>query len=707
MAILGVNTKCYILALFIRDDNERFLLGSGYYEFKENQMHFSANTVANDVVEVQGNDGYLLAGQVRRPGSQSFDGYVGDGLVDKATTETKRREFFAFFRKNHFYKVVYVFADGTAVQRKRGFLVDDPTVQELYQIYPEYHVALNFEDVNYYTYSENGSGEEIYAQEADVFLTHTTATGGLVWDQYGVVWEDTQWGGIVNVPGATETQINNELDVQVPVDNVEVKGDTYQQTYSGKNLLPIPDGTVTSQGVTWTRDNGVIRGVGTLTNVTFSSFVIITNFPQELPAGTYTYSIESSYTYDIEINLRTSDNTRYIYKINAGETSTTFTTDYVAATYSLAISGAVNGAVINTIIPNLQLELGSTATDYEPYVGGIPAPNPDYPQDINVATGEQTVTITDENNQSQSYTIDLGSTELCKIGDYQDYIYKSGNDWYLHKEIGRQTIGGGENWTIQNNTKTNYIYFQTQAYTFTPTNVDTVAPALSTQLIAETGGNANSSDTYPCFAFNTSGYLRVNLSRADFPDRASVKSHFTSNPMDVYYALATPTDVQITDADLIADLKELGTMKLFVGENNLEVTATSANLPGLLGFDYYTSVSTTGAEWEEGGNGGPTIVYIDSIDNVYPIWEVVGPAANPQLSVLTTNTTLSYSGTITANQTLVIDMFNKTAKLNGTSVIGNVSGEWVNFAPGNNRVVYSTNNADAPSSKIYWQEVVG
>ena len=57
MDVKDIKTMCYILTLFIRDDGERFLLGSGRYEFKEKQLHFSANTMANDVVEVQGNDG--------------------------------------------------------------------------------------------------------------------------------------------------------------------------------------------------------------------------------------------------------------------------------------------------------------------------------------------------------------------------------------------------------------------------------------------------------------------------------------------------------------------------------------------------------------------------------------------------------------------------------------------------------------------------
>lgn len=52
-------------------------------------------------------------------------------------------------------------------------------------------------------------------------------------------------------------------------------------------------------------------------------------------------------------------------------------------------------------------------------------------------------------------------------------------------------------------------------------------------------------------------------------------------------------------------------------------------------------------------------------------------------------------------------MFNKTAKLNGVSVIGNISGDWINFSPGTNRVIYTADNADALPSTIEWQEVVG
>lgn len=220
----------------------------------------------------------------------------------------------------------------------------------------------------------------------------------------------------------------------------------------------------------------------------------------------------------------------------------TFTTDASAKYIVIGVTTSSEKAE-----PQMQVELGSTATDYEPY-------------------------------QGQEFTIDLGSIGLAKIGNYQDYIYKSGDDWYLHKEVGKQTIDSTSTWTVQNNTKTNYVYYQTTSPRFIPTGVNDVAPALSTQLIVMSGSDANISDTNAGFAFNTSGYLRVNLPRVDFPDVAAVKSHFTANPMDVYYALATPTDTQITDTTLIAQLDAVHQFLTRYGYN----ATVSGNLPMII-----------------------------------------------------------------------------------------------------------------------------
>jgi hypothetical protein len=206
MNLSDIETKTYILALFIRDDGERFLLGSGAYEFKKDQEHFVANTYYNDIVEVQGNDGVFLAGQVRRPQTQTFEGYIGDSSVAKTDVETYRKAFIAFFRKNYYYKVVYIFQDGTAIQRRKGFIVNAPEVKELYQLFPEYSVGLSFEDINYYNYAEDSGGEEIYGKSATINLSSGGTNGGLIWDAVGVVWdavgatwEDSSSGGPTTV----------------------------------------------------------------------------------------------------------------------------------------------------------------------------------------------------------------------------------------------------------------------------------------------------------------------------------------------------------------------------------------------------------------------------------------------------------------------------------------------------------------------------
>lgn len=188
MSLQDITARCWILALLIRDDGQRLLLGDGLYDFKQNQQHFEANSYENDTVDIQGADGVLLAGQVRRAVKQDFDGYVGDATVSKTEIEQARRDFFMFFRKNHYYTVVYILPDGSAIQRRRGFIVDAPEVKELWQIHPEYHVSLNFEDVNYYSYAENDQGQEIYDRSVRIPLS-TAAKGGLVWDEAGVVWD--------------------------------------------------------------------------------------------------------------------------------------------------------------------------------------------------------------------------------------------------------------------------------------------------------------------------------------------------------------------------------------------------------------------------------------------------------------------------------------------------------------------------------------
>lgn len=256
-----ITTKCWILALFERDDGERLLLGDGWFDFKDSLQHFQPNNIASDIVELQGTDGQLLAGQVRRTASQSFDGYVGDALTSKTEIENRRRQFIQFFRVRRFYKVIYIFPDGSAIQRKRGYLTDAPSVPEMWQKFPEYHVALSFEDVSYYEYSEDEQGKEIYANTALIELLNLSI-GGLVWDSVGAVSHGYTWLEPVTLTGAGYEW---EPGGGSSTTTVEVAGIDNAEpiwTVTGPATNPTLTNITTGQAITW---NGTVPAGQTLT----------------------------------------------------------------------------------------------------------------------------------------------------------------------------------------------------------------------------------------------------------------------------------------------------------------------------------------------------------------------------------------------------------------------------------------------------------
>lgn len=214
--LADITAQGWIMAYFIRSDGERFLLGTGAYDFKSDLQHFQPNAMANDIVELQGTDGQLLAGQVRRSATQSFDGYVGDSTQNRERIEELRRDFLMFFRKNFFYKTVYIYPNGTAIQRKRGYLVDAPSVPELYQFFPEYHVALNYEDPNYYEYAEDAQGDEIFANILAIALS-SARSGGLVWDAIGAVSDGTGYEWEAGGDGGETTITLDAVEAVRPV----------------------------------------------------------------------------------------------------------------------------------------------------------------------------------------------------------------------------------------------------------------------------------------------------------------------------------------------------------------------------------------------------------------------------------------------------------------------------------------------------------
>ena len=631
MSVVSVRARSFILALFIRDDGERFLLGDRGFDFKDSQLHFSANTIENDEVAKQGVDGVMLAGQVRRASVQSFDGYVGDGTTLKEEVEQMRRDFIAFFANGHHFRVIYIDCNRNAWQRKGGYLVDAPEVKELWQIHPEYHVGLNFEDVNYYEYDENAEGEEILSNIISVPIS-SDVEGGLVWDENGAVSEPEEIEYDTETATASGTNISISDAVAAPISSFQLKGETSQngtptpdapvavQTVTGenvvkirgKNLLKLPDAG-TSAGVTYSiNSDGTFNIHGTNNSGREILFSIYLD-SGEFQSVDYTLGAREALPYGLTCRCeiyRGNTWKRSFVSVNSTRQTQTRTPDFTDANRVRVAITIANGATVNIDNVGIQLEKGSSASSFEPY-------------------------------QEQSYEVNLGDIELCKIGDYQDYIYKSGGKWYVRKEVGKISSYAGE--TIS----TNYI--------------------------------------------STTGSLTTGAT--------------------VYYALATPTDTEITNEALIAQLEAiLSQGYTYAGTNNITTVITAGNEQGELEITYYTKYDAKavggGYVWGAGGSGGPTIVTNESISAVSPVWTVFGPALNPMLENTTTGEQIQYVGMISEGQTLVVDMGEQTASLDGLNVISNIVGEYLTLAPGSNTLLFSA-DSDAPASEIGWSEIVG
>ena len=72
----------------------------------------------------------------------------------------------------------------------------------------------------------------------------------------------------------------------------------------------------------------------------------------------------------------------------------------------------------------VQIEAGATATEWEPYTGGIPSPNPEYPQALESVGESVTVTIEGTDVQAQSLTVatpnGLPGIPVISGGNYKD-----------------------------------------------------------------------------------------------------------------------------------------------------------------------------------------------------------------------------------------------------------------------------------------------
>ncbi|MCI6457185.1 MAG: hypothetical protein MSA56_05745 [Clostridium sp.] len=197
-----------------------------------------------------------------------------------------------------------------------------------------------------------------------------------------------------NVVYGSETGANIYLDDAYDTNLVElsVDGICEQETTTGKNLFkPL---NITNNGITTTYDK---NGVGTIKGTSTNNWAnISTEVLYSYPAGNYVLSIDKPKTFNVIIKGAYTDKEIFEFAISAG--SKTKNVEFKKEVYRMYayINGIEAGATFNETI-KIQLEKGSTATDYEPYTGGQPSPSPDYPQEIKTIENSLKITSCNKN----------------------------------------------------------------------------------------------------------------------------------------------------------------------------------------------------------------------------------------------------------------------------------------------------------------------
>lgn len=239
------------------------------------------------------------------------------------------------------------------------------------------------------------------------------------------------------------------------------------------------------------------------------------------------------------------------------------------------------------------------------YGSVVNIPNPDYPQNIETITGEQNIQIINSNG-AINYPLSLGSIELCKIGDYQDYIYKDNGNWYLHKEINKYIFQNDNIDTysfVSDSSTTNLL-----AVNINPNGITNIAYKIVASGYWIYCDNfpyihstiTNQEHIYISSSVNISGNeyygnirLYINHNRlAGYSSSLTnnqkvdlVKTWLENNPTTIYYVTRYPEeDTQITNTTLISQLEAIS-----IAKGNSYVTTENNTLPFDISMEVYDS----------------------------------------------------------------------------------------------------------------------
>ena len=353
--------------------------------------------------------------------------------------------------------------------------------------------------------------------------------------------------------------------------NMMLYGKSEQFTTIGKNLLKIKDGTQTLRGVTVTAKDGVVALKGTATEsgwavLTVDSFVL-----------NGTYILSSNITANIRVLVA---NKSFKTVLEQGKSATLENAE--ASKVCFTITEGETYDISNILI---QVEKGSVATSYEPYTGGIPSPNPSYPQEIKSVVNPIVKLSNEDGTQFETVTLPytLNAIPVSSGGNVtingQQYVadYVDVERGKLIKMCKEKVFDGTEKWRSESS----YMVADISNFSYVNNNNhEHMTYLLCNKYKVST--TIDNNDNLIFIRRNGNGVvIKDTLHQSTVDDW---KKYLNDNPCIVHCLSAIPEEIDLTTEEIIA-FKSLATCY-----PTTNISVNSEQLDGYTVFNYPISM---------------------------------------------------------------------------------------------------------------------
>lgn len=252
-------------------------------------------------------------------------------------------------------------------------------INESGDIVPMFPVSVDYnEETNYLEFGSDQKMELNKGINLDSTLTKTgyAADAGVVGKITNSLKEDLSTK-ITKFYASSQGETHLADSDNGKITDMVLYGRSEQKQYSGKNLLNPTLQTTIKNGVTCTANgDGTYTLNGTTTTTTVFDIAQDVSYSSFRLAGC---PVGGAHDASYELQART-DNLIYGYDTGDGKNIKANENFFIRIRINTGIN--CNNLLFKPMIVDASLYPDATYDDFEPYTGGIPSPNPDYPQEI-------------------------------------------------------------------------------------------------------------------------------------------------------------------------------------------------------------------------------------------------------------------------------------------------------------------------------------